>query len=334
MLSRSLCTDRPDGALVLVVSEAPDEEFAGEPGLPHRGLVWEMVKALAGYAVPVGDAVLVRDGRWWSYDCPDHCCDPGRGTPLPAGVTELEVASIATGTVVEAPARTSSPASPHRPRIAGPWPTRAPAWPWSARPRSWTSAARRSPPSRGRPSPQRWRGAGRARPADRLTDAEVARVVCGLRDGDVRDLAFGLALGAEPAAAEQLWTECTRRAPAPLDAAPATLLAVSAWLRGDGAMANVALARALDSDPGYALRPAAERRAGGLHDAVGPPRAARRGRSDATGGLTCPRSVGPQSSSGRSHSSPRTCSARKSSTVSYQTSAFPGVSTQWFSSGK
>ena len=39
----------------------------------------------------------------------------------------------------------------------------------------------------------------------------------------------------------------------PLDAAPATLLAVCAWLRGDGAMANVALARALDSDPAYTL---------------------------------------------------------------------------------
>ena len=58
---------------------------------------------------------------------------------------------------------------------------------------------------------------------------------------------------AEPAAAEQLWTECTRRAPAPLDAAPATLLAVSAWLRGDGAMANVALDRALQSVPDYGL---------------------------------------------------------------------------------
>ena len=97
--------------------------------------------------------------------------------------------------------------------------------------------------------------AARCRPGSggRLTDEAVARVVWGLRDGEVRDLAMGLALGPEPAAAEQLWTECTRRAPAPLDAAPATLLAVSAWLRGDGAMANVALARALDSEPGYGL---------------------------------------------------------------------------------
>jgi hypothetical protein len=86
-----------------------------------------------------------------------------------------------------------------------------------------------------------------------LTDAEVARIAWGLRDAAVRDRALGLALGPDPAGAELLWTECTRRALAPLDAAPATLLAVSAWLRGDGAMANVALARARRSDPRYAL---------------------------------------------------------------------------------
>ena len=64
---------------------------------------------------------------------------------------------------------------------------------------------------------------------------------------------MGLTLGTDADAAENLWSECTRRAPAPLDTPPATLLAVSAWLRGDGAMANVALERALSSDPGYRL---------------------------------------------------------------------------------
>jgi hypothetical protein len=255
VLSRSLCTDRPDGALVLVVSEAADEQWVGERALPHHDLVWEMCRALSRSAVPVGDALLVRDGRWWSYDCPDHCCDPGEGTPLPTGVSELEVASIATGTVVEPDrdalvARIAPPPAPDRRAMAaacarvavecsaavldtGLAPVAAESW------AAVTAAASRSRPG--------------APPAERLTDAEVARVVWGLRDGEVRDRALTLALGDEPAAAEQLWAECTRRAPAPLDAAPATLLAVSAWLRGDGAMANVALTRALDSEPGYGL---------------------------------------------------------------------------------
>jgi hypothetical protein len=93
----------------------------------------------------------------------------------------------------------------------------------------------------------------RSRSAPRLSDDEVARLLWGLRDRWVRDRALGLALGSDAATAEQLWTECTRRAPAPLDAAPATLLAVSAWLRGDGAMAGVALGRARSSEPGYRL---------------------------------------------------------------------------------
>ena len=106
-----------------------------------------------------------------------------------------------------------------------------------------------------------------ARPGRPLTDAEVARIVWGLRDGEVRDLALGSRWASDPGArAEQLWTECTRRAPAPLDAAPATLLAVSAWLRGDGAMANIALDRALDERARLRPGPAAQRGAGRVHD--------------------------------------------------------------------
>ena len=251
VLSRSLATDHPDGALVLVVSDSADDRH----GLPHRDLLWEMCRALSRLSVPVRDSVLVRDGRWWSYDCADACCAPDAGTPLPAGVTELEVASIATGTVV-ADAREDlgdrlAPPPGHDDRamaavcarigvdcsaaVLGDGPEAVAAQSWSAI---------REAVGRFRPG---------VLPAGTVTDAEVARVVWGLRDGEVRDLAMELALGAEPAAAEQLWTECTRRAPAPLDAAPATLLAICAWLRGDGAMANVALGRALDSQPGYGL---------------------------------------------------------------------------------
>jgi hypothetical protein len=78
-------------------------------------------------------------------------------------------------------------------------------------------------------------------------------VLRALQDPAVRDRALGLALAQDAAAAEALWTECTRRAPDMLAAAPATLLAVSAWLRGDGAMANIALERALEAEPGYRL---------------------------------------------------------------------------------
>jgi hypothetical protein len=86
---------------------------------------------------------------------------------------------------------------------------------------------------------------------ERLSDRQVARLAWGLRDVDLRDRALALVLGRSAAAAEVVWTELTRRAPAPLDAAPATLLAVCAWVRGDGGLANVALDRALTSEPSY-----------------------------------------------------------------------------------
>jgi hypothetical protein len=249
VLARSVRTGRPSAVLVAVVSEV-----ASPSDLPHRPLVGEVVRALDSVAVPVPEILLVRGGRWWSYDCPNPCCDPAAGTPLPAGVTQLEAAAVAAGTVVERDrealgARLAGPGRAAREgmadvcaRVAADCTAAVAETGWDGfAAASWvavTDALRRC-----RPGP----------PAGPLSDEEIARVVCGLRDAEVRDRALELALGADAPAAEQLWTECTRRAPAPLDAAPATLLAVSAWLRGDGAMANVALGRALDAEPGYGL---------------------------------------------------------------------------------
>src|SRR3954451_7301745 len=100
-LARGVVTDEPAAVLIVVVSEASDEPgFPSGPDLPHRGLVHALVGTLAAQDIPVRDVLLVRRGRWWSYDCPHPCCDPAAGTLLPGGVTELEVASVATGQVV------------------------------------------------------------------------------------------------------------------------------------------------------------------------------------------------------------------------------------------
>jgi hypothetical protein len=252
VLTRGVLTDGPGAVVVAVVSEAPD----ADDGLPHLRLVWDVVVALAAHGVPVPEVLLVRGGRWWSYDCPQPCCAPGAGTPLPAGVTELEVAAVATGVVVEPDrdalaARIAAPDRLGRSAMAAACAQAAAECAEDILEHGWDAVAERSwtavldALARSRP--------GAPTTAARLSDPEVARLVWGLRDRVVRDRALELALGADAAAAEQLWTECTRRAPAPLDAAPATLLAVSAWLRGDGAMADVALSRALAGAPDYAL---------------------------------------------------------------------------------
>lgn len=255
VLARSVATDRPSAVLIAVVSEAPDDVTDDSAGdLPHRALVREHVLALARIGMPVRDVMLVRSGRWWSYDCPQPCCAPGAGTALPGGVSALELASVAAGQVVAADRDELER------RITGPGGAARAAMTATCTKVGEEHAARVLDLGWDAVAEESWRliieAAARCRPGgatvrDRLGDREVARIVWGLRDRGVWDRALELALGPDAASAEVLWTECTRRAPVPLDAAPATLLAVSAWLRGDGAMANVALSRALAGEPGY-----------------------------------------------------------------------------------
>ncbi len=51
----------------------------------------------------------------------------------------------------------------------------------------------------------------------------------------------------------RLWTDVVRRAEPAYLPAPAALLAFTAWQCGNGALANVALDRALDADPSYSM---------------------------------------------------------------------------------
>ena len=55
------------------------------------------------------------------------------------------------------------------------------------------------------------------------------------------------------AAHVRLWTDATRRACPVYVAAPASLLAFTAWQGGDGALAGIALDRALADDPAYSM---------------------------------------------------------------------------------
>ncbi|SNS82071.1 protein of unknown function [Geodermatophilus pulveris] len=255
-LARRVATEAPAAAVVAVVSESPDDRDVlpgGDPlpGLPHRGVVHDVVVALAAEGIPVRDALLVRGGRWWSYDCPEPCCAPGAGTALPGGVPALAAASVAAGQVV---AGHRGELETRIAPVGGPARAAMEAVTWRLVDRR-VRAARDDPDGEARRSWDAVLAAlRRCGPGGRpLPDRQVAGVLWALADVRVRDRALGLALGEDAPAAELLWTECTRRAPAPLDAAPATLLAVSAWLRGDGAMAGIALQRALDSRPAYRL---------------------------------------------------------------------------------
>jgi hypothetical protein len=85
------------------------------------------------------------------------------------------------------------------------------------------------------------------------TDDEIARITVALRDLRVRDDAWARMDPGHAVAHLRLWTDVVRRAQPGYVAAPASLLAFVAWQSGDGALANVALDRALADDPAYSM---------------------------------------------------------------------------------
>jgi hypothetical protein len=85
------------------------------------------------------------------------------------------------------------------------------------------------------------------------TDLEAAWLTVVLRDLRVRDDAWARMDSDHRPAHLRLWTDLTRRARPGYVPAPASLLAFVAWQAGDGALANVALDRALADNPRYSM---------------------------------------------------------------------------------
>jgi Domain of unknown function (DUF4192) len=86
-----------------------------------------------------------------------------------------------------------------------------------------------------------------------LADDDVVRLIKALTDHRVRDHFLDYDALPDAVAAERLWTALARATPAPERAEPASLLAYSAYARGDGVLAGIALANAEEADSGHRL---------------------------------------------------------------------------------
>lgn len=86
-----------------------------------------------------------------------------------------------------------------------------------------------------------------------LTDDQVVTLATALSNPEARDDCLALALTDQAAAAERLWTVLVRATPAPERAEPALLLAIAAYLRGEGVLASMAITIALEANPGHQL---------------------------------------------------------------------------------
>jgi hypothetical protein len=230
--------------LQAVAHQCPDPAvvfIAYGPATPATGVLdaTRAVFTLAG--IRVVDTVRVTDGRYFHHGCPDLSCTAG----IPFDPASAASAASATyrGLV----------ALPDRDTMA------AQVTPVTGPDQAGMAAVTRGALDQlaGIPAV---RATGvtavdaailRHRRGDRCTDEQAARLTVLLANLAVRDHAWaridntGRDIGP--------WADLTRRAQADLAAAPASLLAYAAWQRGDGALANVAIDRALTADPGYRM---------------------------------------------------------------------------------
>ncbi|WP_063046186.1 DUF4192 domain-containing protein [Nocardia pseudovaccinii] len=85
------------------------------------------------------------------------------------------------------------------------------------------------------------------------TAREYADLAVALRDRVVRDALFGLADGEHADAAERLWLALSHATTGTDRADAATLLGFSAYIRGDGVLAGIAIQAAHDADPTHSM---------------------------------------------------------------------------------
>jgi hypothetical protein len=215
--------------------------------------------ALGAARITIRDLLRVEDGRYWSYLCTDPGCCPAQGVPFEVGGHPAALALSDAGLTVHpdraALARTLAPlpdaaapmskATDRALRRAQELMTEAMSLPGGGDAmRLVTDAGRRA--VRGAISV--YRGGG-----EMADDDQVAWLAVTLADLRVRDDAWARMDPDFREAHRRLWTDVIRRVPAAYVPAPAALLAFTAWQSGDGALAGVAIDRALDADPGYSM---------------------------------------------------------------------------------
>lgn len=213
--------------------------------------------ALESRGVALLDALRVTDGRYWSYLCTEPTCCPPEGTPYDAA-SPIAAEAVVNGYVAlpsrEEFARRLEP-------VSGP-----------AR-EAMVEATRRADErlaalieSRTDDPSGALLQAGvaaidgavqRRRAGQPIDDDELAWLGVVLVYLPVRDHAWA-SLGGDLSTDElsthlSLWTEVVRRGDPDLVVAPATLLAFAAWRAGEGALASIALATALEADPEYRM---------------------------------------------------------------------------------
>lgn len=243
-LLRPITRSRSSG-IALVVIGGDISADSDDDDVPHRALVAALARALDRAGLPVMLAAwtteVKRGAPWRCYD--DSLC---AGTVADPASSPLAAATVAAGAVTFSSRQemvdllaTHDPEALRR-RVA------------------LLDAADAEHPMSARTVKQRLarlRQLHEAAAAGELvlSDGVIAEVASALCDHRVRDACLPWCCGPGAVAAERLWLNLVQATPAPERAEPAALLALTAYLRGDGALAGVALEAAQQACPHHSL---------------------------------------------------------------------------------
>jgi Domain of unknown function (DUF4192) len=215
--------------------------------------------ALAGAGIELQEFLRVQDLRYWSYVCRNDACCPAAGAPLDpdlhsaAALADFGIPVLADRTALAARVAPVGGTAADLMRLATRRAEQHVAHLLTkVRKSARLGAARQMIAAEGLAAVgamiTRYRGG-----AGFITDDEIARITVALRDLRIRDDAWARMDPAHTEAHQRLWTDVVRRAQPGYVPAPAALLAFVAWQSGHGALANVALDRALADDPRYSM---------------------------------------------------------------------------------
>jgi hypothetical protein len=217
----------------------------------------EVLRRFPEAGIALAEVLRAQDQRYWSYLCANPECCPLEGTPFDreAHPIAAKLGGRAVLASRAALARTIAPVTGQE------------ADAMSRATRRAEARARRLIREAGNPAGRKARravhGPGllavtdaitRYREGRRLTSRNAAAwLALVLRELPVRDDAWARMNPDHGEAHQRLWADVTRLAQPGYAAAPAALLAFTAWQRGNGALANIALDRALADQPGYSM---------------------------------------------------------------------------------
>lgn len=240
-------------ASVLAREQVAGAVIAGYgPGILVTPVVQELRMQLADAGVEVTELLRAEEARYWSYLCEDPECCPPDGVPFGHAGSPVAAAAVSAGmTALQGREHLAATIAPDvglgRDAMCQ---ATAEAQQWAAGLTRDLSTARTEVNASGcqlvHAAVAAYRGGGR------LSDTDAARLSVLISSLRIRDEAWMLIDAADIGPHLALWADMTRRAVVGV-AACASLLAFAAWTAGNGALANVALTRALDADQSYRL---------------------------------------------------------------------------------